>query len=119
MSYVPVALMPRLPKIELPKFNGSIIKFYSFLKSFESSVDLNPSLPTIVKFNYFKASLEDSDAAAAEMHTDFFFGKTQQIMIVGHINDFIKILSCSNVQMIEQGTHAFWCMTRCMPMFED
>ena len=63
---LPVALMPRLPKIELPKFNGSITKFYSFLKSFESSVDLNPSLPIIVKFNYFKASLEDSDAAAGK-----------------------------------------------------
>ena len=99
---LPIALKPRLPMIELLKFNGSIMKFHSFWESFESSVDLNPGLSTIDKFNYLKASLEGSAARAIQgfslteanyaAATDIpkkRFGKTQQI-IVRHMDDLMK-----------------------------
>ena len=107
-SELPVTLKPRLPKIELPKFNGNITKFRSFWESYESSVDLNPSLSTIDKFNYLRASLEGSAArsiqglsltegnyAAATEILKKRFGKPQQV-IVGHMDDLMKIPPCSS-----------------------
>ena len=56
-SEVPVTIKLKLPKIELPKFNDNVTKFCSFWETFKSSVDHNPNLSTIDKFNYLKALL--------------------------------------------------------------
>ena len=61
-----VTMKPKLPKIELPKFNGDVMKFCSFWESFDSSVDRNPNLSTIDKFNYLKALLEGSAARTVQ-----------------------------------------------------
>ena len=61
-----VTMKPKLPRIELPKFTGDVMKFCSFWESFESSVDHNPNLSTIDKFNYFKALLEGSAARSVQ-----------------------------------------------------
>ena len=48
----------RLPEITLPRFNGDVTRFYSFLQSFESSIDKNESLAPVEKFNYLVNVLE-------------------------------------------------------------
>lgn len=47
----------KLPKIDLPKFSGDILKFDSFWQQFLSCVD-NQDLPDITKFNYFVGLLK-------------------------------------------------------------
>ena len=116
-------MKPKLPRIELPKFTGDVTKFCSFWESFESSVDHNPNLSTIEKFNYLKALLEGSAAhsiqglALTEANytaaTDILkerFGKKQQI-ISGHMDDLLKIPSCSSdrtahLQLVYDKVHA-------------
>ena len=98
-----IPLQSKLPKIELPKFAGDVTKFRSFWESFTNSVDLNPNLSTIDKFNYLKALLEGSPAraiqglaltknnyAAAIDILQKQSSKTQQI-ICGHKEDLLKI----------------------------
>ena len=65
-SELPVTMKPKLPKIKLPKFNDDVIKFCSFWESFENSVDHNPNLSTINKFNYLKALLEGNAARSVQ-----------------------------------------------------
>ena len=65
-SELPMTMKSKLPMIELPKFNGDVTKFCSFWESFESSVDCNPNLSTIDKFNYLKALLEGSAARSVQ-----------------------------------------------------
>jgi len=96
---VSISLKPKLPKIELQKFSGEVMKFRSFWESFESSVDSNPILSTIDKFNYLRALLEGNAAQSIQglaltetnykAATDILqkrFGKTQQI-ISGHMEE--------------------------------
>ena len=100
-SELHVTVKPKLPRIELPKFNGDVTKFCFFWESFESSVDRNPNLSTIDKFNYLKALLEGSAARSVQglalteanyaAATDILkerFGRKQQI-ISGHMDDLL------------------------------
>ena len=48
----------KLPKLELQKFNGNILKWQEFRDSFEASIHKNPNLQPVVKFNYLRAELE-------------------------------------------------------------
>ncbi|XP_044183283.1 uncharacterized protein LOC122963962 [Acropora millepora] len=54
----------KLPKITLKKFYGDPIPFTPFWDSFKSTVDDNPSLSDIDKFNYLRSLLEGSAAGA-------------------------------------------------------
>ncbi|XP_053372929.1 uncharacterized protein LOC123565249 [Mercenaria mercenaria] len=47
----------RLPKLDLPKFDGNILDWQSFWDSYESAIHTNPSLSGVQKFNYLKSSL--------------------------------------------------------------
>ena len=99
---------PKLPKIELPKFRGDVMKFLSFWESFESSVHQNAGLSAIDKFNYLRALLDGAAAcsiqglaltegnygAAIDVLKERF-GRPQHV-ITGHIKDFIKIPSCTS-----------------------
>ena len=49
----------KMLKFDLPKFNGEYNKWVPFYEQFLASVDNNPSIPAIQKFNYLKASLTD------------------------------------------------------------
>ena len=42
----------RLPKLELPKFNGDITEFNSFWQAFDCAIHSNESLPDVHKLNY-------------------------------------------------------------------
>lgn len=54
----------RLPKLELKKFNGHLLKWRPFWDSFESTIHKNDSLHKIDKFNYLRSQLE-GDASKA------------------------------------------------------
>ncbi|XP_063420583.1 uncharacterized protein LOC134705796 [Mytilus trossulus] len=56
----------RLPKLDLPYFNGDILKWQTFWDCFESSIHFNDTLTSIQKFNYLKAQLEGSAAQTVE-----------------------------------------------------
>ncbi|XP_071179213.1 uncharacterized protein [Mytilus edulis] len=56
----------RLPKLDLPNFNGDILKWQTFWYCFESSIHYNDTLTPIQKFNYLKAQLEGSAAQTVE-----------------------------------------------------
>ena len=132
-SELPVTMKLKLAKIKLPKFNGNVTKFCSFWESFGSSVDCNPNLSPIDKFNYLKALLEGSAALSVQglalteanyaAATDILnerFGRKQQI-ILGHMDDLLKIPSCSgnktaHLQLVYDKIHAnvqgleAWCI---------
>ena len=46
----------KLPKLELPKFDGSVLQWQSFWECFEASVD-NSDLPSVTKFTYLRSLL--------------------------------------------------------------
>ena len=48
----------KLPKLELQKFDGNILKWQEFWDSFEASIHRNPNLQPVDKFNYLRAELE-------------------------------------------------------------
>ena len=96
------------------------MKFCSFWESFESTVDCNPSLSTIDKFNYLKALLENSAARSVQglslteanypAAIDILkeqFGRKQRI-ISGHMDDLLRIPSCStgHVRLVYDKVHA-------------
>ena len=48
----------RLPKINLPKFNGDVTRFMSFWQSFNCAIHSNDSLSAVNKMNYLVNLLE-------------------------------------------------------------
>ncbi len=51
-------LSVKLPKYEIPKFQGGILEWQSWWDSFTSAVDNNPDLKPVEKMNYLKCKLE-------------------------------------------------------------
>ena len=47
----------KLPRIELPKFNGDVLKFQNFWDQFEAAVHNNDDLPKVQKFTYLRSVL--------------------------------------------------------------
>lgn len=50
----------KLPKITLPHFNGSLVKWPMFWESYESAIHNNTDLSDVDKFNYLRSLLERS-----------------------------------------------------------
>ena len=48
----------KLPKLELPKFHGDVLKFQNFWDQFEAAVHKNPDLPDVQKFTYLRSVLD-------------------------------------------------------------
>ena len=48
----------KLPKIELKRFNGDILKWTEFWDAFESTIHDNKSLHDVDKFNYLRSQLQ-------------------------------------------------------------
>ena len=61
----------KLPKLELQKFNGNILKWQEFWDSFEASIHKNPNLQPVDKFNYLRAQLE-GDASGLELTNTYY-----------------------------------------------
>ncbi|KAM7283086.1 uncharacterized protein ISCGN_000249 [Ixodes scapularis] len=47
----------KLPKLELPKFNGELAEWQTFWDQFQSSIDQNPGLSLVDKFKHLKVYL--------------------------------------------------------------
>ena len=47
----------KLPRIELPKFNGDVLKLQNFWDQFEAAVHDNDDLPNVQKFTYLRSVL--------------------------------------------------------------
>ena len=56
----------RLPKINLPKYNGDVTKYQHFIQSFKCSIEANESLSNVNKLNYLINSLEGPAYKALE-----------------------------------------------------
>lgn len=52
----------RLPKLDLPHFDGDVLQWSTFWDSYESTIHYNSSLTPIQKFSYLKAQLIGSAA---------------------------------------------------------
>ena len=52
----------KLPKLELPTFDGNILEWTSFKDSFDAAVDTNQTLTDVQKFNYLKTLLKGEPA---------------------------------------------------------
>jgi len=59
---VPYSYQSRLPRIDLPKFDGTPSKWLSFKDLFNSLVTENPTLSAVEKFQYLKTSVIGSAA---------------------------------------------------------
>ncbi|XP_052567192.1 uncharacterized protein LOC128093655 [Culex pipiens pallens] len=62
----PVSFHLRLPKIDLPKFDGDFSRWLSFRDAFTSMVHSNPDIPTVAKLQYLLNSLVDKAALQFE-----------------------------------------------------
>ena len=93
----------KLPKLSLKRFNGEVTKWPTFWDAFESSIDSNPGLSGIDKFNYLKSLLEGpaseavsglkltaANYAEAVSILKKCFGKKQQI-ISKHLENLLGI----------------------------
>ena len=56
----------KLPRLDLPYFDGDVLKWQTFWDSFESSIHLNETLTPIQKFTYLNAQLQGSAAETIE-----------------------------------------------------
>ena len=92
----------RLPKLDLPKFNGSVVQFMPFWQQFESCVD-SQDLPDVSKFNYLVSCLKGEAKSAldglpitAENYADAKkivlkrFGRTE-LIVFSHIQALLNL----------------------------
>ena len=56
----------KLPKLDLQKYNGDLLKFAGFWDRFETAIDNNDEIPTVEKFNYLQYYLEGPAARVIE-----------------------------------------------------
>ena len=98
----------KLPKLELQKFNGDILKFPQFWDRFETAIDKNPDIPTAEKFNYLQYYLEGAAARnidglltteanyeSAKETLKKRYGRPQMI-ITAHVEEIYKLKPCNN-----------------------
>lgn len=56
----------KLPRIELPKFNGDVLKFQNFWDQFEAAVHNYVDLPNVQKFTYLRSVLTGNALKAVD-----------------------------------------------------
>ena len=92
----------KLPKIELPRFNGDILKFNSFWQQFGACVD-ESDIPTVTKFNYLisvmrgdaKTALEgipitDTNYESAKKILHEKYGR-KELVIFAHVQELLSL----------------------------
>ena len=103
-----VSSLPKLPKLELPKFGGKVTDWNSFWDLYNSSIHSNPTIAKVNKFSYLQSLLEGQaaraikgltltganyDAAIAILRDRF--GKAQPT-IAAHMDEILKIQACTS-----------------------
>ena len=98
----------KVPKLNLAKFNGGAMSYFSFWEGFRDAIHTNPEIPPSMKFSYLKSYLDGPAArtiqglpvtegnyqSAVDILHDRF-GKKQKI-ISKHMDELLRILPCSN-----------------------
>ncbi|MEW8545649.1 MAG: DUF1759 domain-containing protein, partial [Candidatus Thiodiazotropha sp.] len=98
----------RLPKLEIPSFNGNTLKWTEFWDSFEATVHDNMSLSNIEKLNYLLSKLtgeakhavagillsNENYAVAVELLKERYGDK--QAVVSSHYAELINLKSASN-----------------------
>ena len=103
----------RLPKINLPRFNGDVTRFQSFWQSFKCSIDENESISDVHKMNYLMSLLEgpaykalqgfevtDGNYSHAKETLEKRFGN-QQTIIGTHMKALLNIEGHKNMKTDE------------------
>ena len=99
--------LPKLPKLELPKFSGKVTEWSSSWDLYNTAIHSNVNMSKVNKFNYLFSLLEGNAArsikgltltsanydAAIEILQERF-GKTQQI-IAAHMDQILQIPACT------------------------
>ena len=114
MSASPVQEQVKLPKIELPKFNGDISKWQTFWDQFESSVHNQVNLSDVDKFSYLRSLLNASASeciSGLALTNDNYheavillkerFGN-RQLLINTHMDSFIKLQPVKSMNHIRE-----------------
>ena len=107
-SIIPASTLPKLPKLQLPKFSGKVTEWSSFWDLYNTAIHSNDSMSKVNKFNYLFSLLEGNAARSIKgiTHTSANydaaiqilqerFGKTQQI-IAAHMDQILQIPACSD-----------------------
>ena len=103
----------KLPKLQLRHFSGDLTKWTSFWQLFQVSVDRNPDLSDVDKFNYLSSLLEgvareaiaglsltEENYVAAVTTLKKRFGSTQQI-VSKHMEALLQIEPVTNSQNVK------------------
>lgn len=59
-STAPRFQSPKLPELEIEKFNGELEKYQEFIDAFTATIDNNPKLDAVDKFRYLRMYLDDN-----------------------------------------------------------
>ena len=83
----------KLSRLELSKFNGSIIEWKGFWDQFKSTVHENNNISVIEKFNYLRTLLEDSALSAISglILSAENYGQALEILQARYGNDQVLI----------------------------
>jgi hypothetical protein len=103
-----VPSLPKLPKLEVPKYGGKVTEWNSFWDLYDSAIHSNPTISKVNKFNYLQSLLEGQAARAIKGLTltnanydaaitilRERLGKTQQT-IAAQMDEILKIQVCMN-----------------------
>ena len=103
-----VSGLPKLPKLELPKFGGKVTDWNSFWDLYNSSIHSNPTIAKVNKFRYLQSLLEGQAAQAIKGLTltgtnydaaiailRYRFGKAQPTIPV-HMDEILTIQACTS-----------------------
>ncbi|XP_046856149.1 uncharacterized protein LOC124449255 [Xenia sp. Carnegie-2017] len=89
----PAIMMPKLPKLQLPKFSGKITEWNAFWDLYNATIHSNESMSKCSTFDKgLTLTSANYDAAIAILQDRF--GRTQQV-IAAHMDQILQISACS------------------------
>ena len=104
----------KLPKLELPTFNGNPLKWFEFWDQYNASIDSNETISDIDKFSYLKRYLSGKalstisgltltatnyQEAIAILHNRF---GDPQVQITAHMDSLIKLKPVKSLDHLEE-----------------
>ncbi|XP_044172256.1 uncharacterized protein LOC122956638 [Acropora millepora] len=110
----------RLPKLQLPSFDGNFKDWSAFWDSFDSAINSNQSVTPIERFSYLRASLRGSVAAtinglslssanyeAAVALLKERYGDPQKIIINAHMDALVNLPIVENARNLKAVRHLY------------
>ena len=103
----------KLPKIEVPKFNGKPIEWQSFWDQFSAAVDSKINIPDVVKFSYLKGILSKDvkESIRGMLITNENYGialkilreccANKQVLISSYMESFVKLQPITSMKMYD------------------